>query len=446
VKISKKDLQLLVLLGLVAIGALYYWLLYQPQMKALQALRDEKAMLMQQHTEIIQKFSIEASLDKDIEASQVRLLGASERYYGELYQESLVMTIEELSRDTKFEIKGITFTKEAALLNQLAESINRSVEPTSQVPVESTTSAESVPSTPTPSVVEPQQTTETYVNTITALIQFEGYYTDIESFMFNLYKYPKQMVIQSLNITSDLDGLLTGIMAIEFHGMPKIALASENLQTYFENKSKRSAVTDVFLPYETFVLPEVPEDDNALVEESTEDLPEIPAELIPIEVPNEIVSSFEDFDFFFTGDNVNIVGSASRSVVRTDGNYGLKVQYNFVEPRKINTANVVFDQQPLVVTDVGKSLAINAYSERALKHRVGAELIDALGKTYQVTFAMGLEASGWQTLETAIPDSINYPFVVKRLIFEGTGLSQQLVAEVILDELRVMLPDLGGSQ
>lgn len=459
-KISKRDLQLLLLLGLVVIGALYYWLMYLPMQEKIQALTNEQTVLEQQVFEINGKFTVEKKLTKDLEAAKAYLLKAGERYYGNLYQEHLLLTIKELTEGTSLIMKGITFTEADAPLQELMEAFKNSVKDQTGAEVTESPAAEAniqTPSKETPSTTTVEQTpvatsqvpvAETHVNTIVAMLQYEGYYTDLETFMYNLYKYPKQMVIQSLNITSDTEGYLTGVMAIEFHGMPTIGDDNESLMAFFEKISRRASVTEVFKPYATFVLPDAGDATLPGMEDSLEN-PEdgdLPAELIPYEPPNELVSSFEDFDYFFTGDHISTVGSASRTVVRTGGNYGLKVQYNFVEPRKSNVANVVFDQKPLLVEKEGIALALNAYSERAIKHRIGAELVDATGKSYEVTFAMGLEATGWQTLQSPLPEGINYPFVVKRILFEGTGLSQQLVAEVILDELKLMLPNLGGSQ
>ena len=443
-KMNKRDLQLLILLGLVVIGAAYYWFLFLPQQVKLTELKEQKAVLMQQHLDIDSKLTIESTLDRDLLSARELLSEAGERYYSRLIQEILLLTINELSKDTAFKINAITFTEQSAPLADIVRSFQESIIQQGGVIASNDTNA--VGTVPTAAVTEgtPTDQSITYINTITALLQYEGTYTDLETFMYNLYKYPKQMVIQGVNITSDTDGFLNGVMTIEFHGLPKIGLVSEDLKAYFENGSKRASVTEVFMPYDSFVMPEV--DTGLIYEEIPTDDIEIPE--IPV-VPQKktvLVSSFEDFDYFFTGDNAAIVGSASRTVVRTEGNYGLKVQYNFVEPRRSNTANVVFDQRPIVIDQIGTSLSLQAYSERAIKHRIGAELIDATGKSYDVTFAMGIEGTGWQTLEIPIPDQVSYPFIVKRIFFEGTGMTQQLVAEVILDELRVVLPEIGGSQ
>ncbi len=468
-KISKRDIQLLILLGLVAFVAAYYWFIFVPQTEKLKALQDNQAIVAMERSDIQRRIDIAPTLVSNIEAATEKLLKASQRYYGDLYQEELVMTINELAEGTSLNVKGITFAVISGPLSDAATSLQESlgtaatgtaVDPNAPVPA-APNAAVTDPNAPasqgtTPvAAPAPVNTTGlnpdgtpidplvTQLNTITAIVQYEGYYSDLEAFMYNLYKYPKQMVLQSVNITSNTEGLLNGVITIDFYGLPKIALIDAELKSYFKELSKRTAVSDVFLPYETFVIP-TPEPTEPI--DLGGDESDSETDIMEEVQPNKMISSFEDFSYFFIGDKPSIVGSASRTSVRTNGSFGLKLNYNFVEPRKVNTASVVFDQSPILVSDQGTALALSVYSEVNLKHRIGAELVDSVGKSYDVTFALELTPTGWQEIEAPLPKEINYPFVIKRIFFEGTGFDQQLVAEVILDELKVLLPDLGGDQ
>lgn len=458
-KISKRDIQLLILLGLVALVAGYYWFVFVPQTEKLKALQDNQAIVAMERSDLQRRIDIAPTLKSDIEAATAKLLKASQRYYGNLYQEELVMTINELVEGTSLSVKGISFAAMSGPLSDAVSSLQESlgaaatgsvVDPNAPVtdpnaPASQGTTPVIPPAPVNTSGLNPDGTPidplVTQLNNITAIVQYEGYYSDLEAFMYNLYKYPKQMVLQSVNVTSNAEGLLNGVITIDFYGLPKIALIDAELNTYFKELSKRTAVSDVFIPYETFIIP-TPEPTEPL------DLGEGESETDIIEEvqPNKMIFSFEDFSYFFIGDKPSIVGSASRTSVRTNGSFGLKLNYNFVEPRKVNTASVVFDQSPILVSEQGTALAISAYSEVNLKHRIGAELVDSVGKSYDVTFALELTPTGWQEIQAPLPKEINYPFVIKRIFFEGTGFDQQLVAEVILDELKVLLPDLGGDQ
>lgn len=473
-RISKRDAQLLILLAVVLVAASFYWLVYLPQEMNLQTLKDEKILLDQQRTAIDSRIAVEATLDSDIDKAKLLLLNAGERYYATLYQEVLMMTINELLNGSGVEVRGVAFSEQLAQLSELmadaktvsgtdpfVDAESSSDETPNQAPV-SETPTEDMSGQPL------DQLATTEVNTLTAQIMFKGYYEELEIFLFNLYQYPKHIVLQSLNIANDQKGLLTGTITLEFYGLPKIGVATTAIQEYFKSPSQRASVADVYLPYSTFVIDQgsetqvdpslnftdgsfgsVPQDGNMTADTTNpDDTTGLSGEVVPVEVkpPSELITSFEVLDYFFTGNKKSIQGSGALSAKRTEGNYGLLVQYNFIEPNQVNTANIVFDEKPLLVNKAGKALSVNVYAEGPLKHRIAAELVDISGKTYDLTFAPGHEGGGWKTFEVAVPDAISYPFVIKRIYFEGTGINQQLVAEVVLDELRLMLPDLGGSK
>lgn len=472
-RISKRDAQLLILLAIVLVIAGFYWFFFLPQEEALKALKDEQSVLNQQITLLDRRFAIEGTLNSDIEKAMIQLQKAGEKYYSQLYQEVLMMTIEELFNGSGILVKGVTFTEQMAQLSQLMESAKATIGSDPFASVNQTT-GETVSEEPTPEATNQasgtkatpaEQLASTEVNAITAQIQFSGYYNELEIFLFNVYQYPKHIILQSLSITNDKEGLLTGNITLEFYGIPKIGVASSAIQEYFKTPSQRASIADVYLPYATYIFPPKDEvlvdSDTGFIDDSFGKLPldgetpgddkETPGDTIPevpveVKPPSELITSFEAMDYFFTGNKKSIQGSGALSTKRTEGNYGLLVQYNFIEPNLTNTANIVFDEKNLLVNKVGRALSINVYSEGPLKHRVAAELVDVSGKTYDVTFTPGHEGGGWKNFEVPVPEVISYPYVIRRIFFEGIGIDQQLVADVVIDELRLMLPDLGGSK
>jgi len=418
-RMSKRDKQLLLLLVVVALIAGYYWLLYLPQEEKLVALEGEKSLLEVQRMEIERTIAQEPILDQELKDIEDALLLASTKYYGDLIQEYIIMTMNELSAPTEMLVKSFNFSEMLTSLSDMLSQQQMSA-PDGTVPT-------------------------SMIDVITVTVQYEGDYESIETFMYNVYQHPKQLVLQSVTVTSNTEGYITGNMTIEFHGLPSIGLTEDAQKAYFRYRSQREQTADAFLPYGSFVVPspQVPDfgdfDDNSGTVTFEPEIPTAPV------IPTVLVSSFETSDYFFTGNRPEIIGSATTTSQKSHGSRGLAVKYNFVEARDSNLANVVFDQSLVMITSYGTGLRLSAYTPSAFNHRIGAELIDSNGLSYDLTFTDSLRVKEWQSIEASLPEGIAYPFIIRRIYFEGTGMEQQLLGDVVLDELRLILPVKGGE-
>jgi Tfp pilus assembly protein PilO len=423
-RMSKRDKQLLILLVIVALLAGYYWLMYLPQEEKLAELESEKALLEVTRMELDRVISEEPLIDQELKDIEQALFDASKKYYGQMIQEYIIMTINDLSAPTDMLVKSINFSELSSSLNDML-SAQQLTAPDGTIPTST-------------------------IDVITATLQYEGEYDAIEAFMYNVYQHPKQLVLQSVNVTSNTEGYISGVMAVEFHGIPAIGLSEVAQQAYFKYRSQREQSSDAFLPYTSFVVPtaQIPDfggNDTSGTITFEPESPDNPFTPVAPVIPTQLITSFETSDYFFTGNRPEIIGSATSTTQKSHGSKGLAVKYNFVEARDENIANVVFDQSLIMVTNYGTGLRLSAYAPSAFNHKIGAELIDSQGNSYDLTFTQSLRVKEWQAIEAQLPEGISFPFIIRRIYFEGTGIDQQLVADVILDELRLLLPVKGGE-
>ncbi|MCK8058895.1 MULTISPECIES: type II secretion system protein GspM [unclassified Fusibacter] len=432
-QISKRDRNLLIILVIVLIVAGYYFFIFVPKEEAIVSAREELATQQSVLDATKSRIATEATLDASIKQGEETLDLLSMRYYGDFYQEAMIVTLTEIADESNLSVDAISFIDENFSLKELLSAISTEFASVYEEQLKDKKSAE-----------------EKIVDRVTALIKYEGTYADLEAFLLNLYHYPKLLVVESVNVTSDTGGNLSGVVAVNVHGLPVLAQAAGDMTAgLFDVASSRDSVSDVFSPYKSFVVTEVAVGDTGtgnadeiVLDDGTVINTGITTEDgIALSEETKLLTSFDKYNFFFTGDSADTVGTAARVAVSMTGGNSVKVDYVFRGPSDKNVANLVFEEQSVMVKEYGNMLRMNVFSEDLYSHTLGAVIIDSSGKSFELLFSDMSEPSSWNFVYAGIPSEVSLPFMVQRITFTGEGIDQKLTGTLLIDDLRLVLPN-----
>lgn len=388
--ISKRDRNLLILLGIIAVLAAYYFLLMQPQEAKLNNLHSEVLTQRAAKQEVEMRIASEEGLDKQIENLQEQLNVASEPFFSDLTQEELLMTVNSFASGLPMDISGVTLSD--ATTNDL-------------------------------SVVHSAQ------------VDYTGDYATLLSYLRNVRNYDKVVVVDQLSVKNDYEGEISGRFELAFNGIPSIEAFSTQPQPF---------VTEAFDAHDLILGPFSPYSGFIVSDSTSENLVEYPqdTEIIDYETyrPKVQIYGFEDGDSFFVGSTEDMTGSVSRSRTAVAGGYSSDLTFDFMASRAYSEANVVFDTNPVVLTRQAEYLGIWAYAYEASTHAIGVVLIDSSGKEFRIELADQVDWTGWKEIEALLPVEITYPCMVQRIYVEGAGFDQKLTGRYLFDQLEVSYP------
>lgn len=396
-KVSNRDKILLIILAVVAACSLYYLFILSPMEKALISLNTEVDQKTAEKGEIDLRLSTETNLDKRIKELEGFVSVAVEPYYGALTQEEVLMTAFELGKGLELRLNDI----------QMAD----------------------------------MQEKESPVLKYIANVSFIGDYPALYTYLENIKKYNKKIVIRDILIQNRVDEELTGKIALEFNGFPLVQEYDKSYKSLVTQQfTARSSGVSLFSPYEGFEMTSSEFMDTTT--DSYDYTYDEQYETVDYETyrPKTQIYGFEDGTNFFVGSSPDITGYVSRTKTKIAGGYSTEVNFDFVTGREFSEASVVFDTNPVMLNKQAEYLGLWVYSYAASNHAIGAVIIDAKGREYRVELAPSVSWTQWQELEVMMPVEISYPCMIQRIYIEGIGYEQKLTGKYLLDKLQVSYP------
>ena len=208
--ISRRDKILLVLLAVVAALAGYYYFGIMPQEEKIEELETELALKEAAKSEIDLKLASEFNLDKRIEELEGQIIEASDKYFGILTQEEVLMLVNRFSEGSQLTFNDMTFSD---------------------------------------IIVEGSQLKQTM-----ASLSFDGDYESLMGYLRNTRTFDKQIVVKEVVIQNQLDKGLVGKMQLEFNGIPAVESYSVPYKKLVTSQfNSRDLSLGPFAPYENFV-------------------------------------------------------------------------------------------------------------------------------------------------------------------------------------------------
>lgn len=412
-KISKRDRNLLIFLAVFVALAAYYYFGIIPQENNITKLEEDLALKEAAKGEIELKLASEKNLDKRIEELTTQITEASDKYFGILTQEEVLML------STRFG-EGMPITFSDVTMADVA--------------------------------IEGSQVKQTVAN-----LTFEGDYESLMSYLRNTRTFDKKIVIKDIAVQNNLTEGLSGSLQLEFNGIPGVEAYSVPYKRLVTSQfNTRDLALGPFAPYDNFVILQPTEavTDGTVVDGTGEtpvdpnkypdEFPEYPTEGEDVDYtdyrPKTQIYGFEDGSNFFVGNSTDITGFVTRSKTKIAGGYSAEVTFDFVTGRDYSEANVVFDTNPVMINKQADYLGLWVYAYEASNHGIGAVIIDSKGKEYKVELTESVDWTQWKEIEAELPVEITYPCMIQRIYVEGIGYDQKLNGKYLFDQLEVSYP------
>lgn len=392
-KISKRDRNMLILLGVILIFAAYYFLMMKPKETEIAKIKEEIALAETKQLEIQGKLASEKPMDEKINTLRRQLISVSESYYTELGQEEALMIIYDVAKSLDMNLEQFSFSKIF---------------------------------------------TDSGMDTIHTLdIVYDGDYKELLSFLREIRQHPKKVYVRNLSIETDMDRV-KGSFQLEFNVLSSMAHFSKEWMHYVQDlPNERDVTLSPFIPFSDFVM-ETPGD----IQEETVVIPEILEPPVDYETyrPKSTIYGFEDGAYFFVGSTSEIQGVLTRSKTKIDGGYSASMDFDFTSAREFSESSLVFDTDTIVLNRQPESIGLWMYAHEASNHNVGVEIMDAVGKSHKIELTSGVDFTQWKELEAKMPLDLTYPCKVVRVYVEGIGYSQKLTGQYLFDQLQVIYP------
>ncbi len=399
-RISSREKWLLVMLVVIALIAGWYYFLLTPTEEKIAELEVEKSLKAAEKSEIELKLASEPSLDKRIETLEATLTKASEKFYGDLSQEEMLMIIDKIKADVPIEVSSYAFSE---------------------------------------GTLEGEQGIKFAAN-----LQYLGEFEALQDLLKNVRTNDKKIIVREISAKNDLTENLSGNINLEFNGIPQVEMYAKPypklVTAAFIGKD---ATTSPFKAFEGFDLAEAATEEQEIIDyPSYPEYPEQEGPPIDYEVyrPKTQIYGFEDGSNFFVGNSPDIVGYVARSKAKVAGGYSAEMVFDFITGRTHSEANLVFDTNPVMINKQAEYLGLWVFAYEAADHAIGAVIIDSKGKEYRVELTPEVGWTRWKEIEVMLPVEITYPAMIQRIYVEGIGYDQKLTGKYLFDQLQVSYP------
>ncbi|MBE0451639.1 MAG: hypothetical protein IBX70_12445 [Clostridia bacterium] len=399
-RISSREKWLLVMLLSIALIAGWYYFLLTPTEAKIAELEVEKSLKTAEKSEIELKLASEPSLDKRIETLEATMTKASEKFYGDLSQEEMLMIIKKIRADVPIEFSTYAFSE---------------------------------------GTLEGEQGIKFAAN-----LQYTGEFEALQDLLKNVRTNDKKVIVREISAKNDLTENLSGNINLEFNGIPQVEMYAKPYPKLVTSAFiGKDSTTSPFKAFEGFDIAVAVEEEQAII--NYPNYPEYPdQEAPPIDYavyrPKTQIYGFEDGSNFFVGNSPDIVGYVARSKAKVAGGYSTEMVFDFVTGRMHSEANLVFDTNPVMINKQAEYLGLWVFAYEASDHAIGAVIIDSKGKEYRVELTPEVGWTRWKEIEVLLPVEITYPAMVQRIYVEGVGYDQKLTGKYLFDQLQVSYP------
>ena len=384
-KLSKREKKMLMLLGIVIVLFSYYYFSFRILENNLRTEKETLLELNDQKQIMMAKLSIDKRLDVDISNLDEEITAESNLYYDKIDQEEAMMILVNYAKSASLELLSLDFV--------------------------------------------PEENQDEYRQKITASISFSSNYSEVKKFMNAIENNKKFIKISNASFSGNEDGTIKGELNLEFNEFNQITPFSkyENSEVTLQDNYKDANV-DPFMPFDGFILPN---QDQQNIDPTEED---------PDYKPKTLVYGFEKGNTFFVGNSDKIYGAVGRSETRKESTYSAYLEFDFVNERMFNEANVVFDAEPVMLQKQADTISMWVYAYEPSDHNIGLEILDSAGRDYRLELTRGVDWTQWEEVEATLPYEITYPCIIQRIYVEGIGYEHKLKGRYLFDQLQVTYP------
>lgn len=216
---KKREMYLLGILGAVIISFGYYKLIYIKQSEKLKVKIEERDALKERYDLTLNSINTLDDKRKEVETLENLIIEKSSELYPEIMQEKIILELDTMIKNS--EIDGnIIFTEvEIKPIEKLYANVYENMESSIKEIVDQYNNEET---SQTEDSGEINTSTEATVEEMKVAIKFNGSYKEIKKFVEEIEKNKKTIAITNITITATTTSTLSGVINLEYHGVPKI--------------------------------------------------------------------------------------------------------------------------------------------------------------------------------------------------------------------------------
>lgn len=464
-KLEKKTLIQYIVLVLLVLGVLYYFFFYSPTQKRIAALEEEEAMLQNELEEKRMRLLREKPLVEQVMASQENIDKMSERMFVDVEQEEALKIANVLNEKGKLVFDSVSLSEsydEQTGIKVVSQQLNfnagyydlmeylRSIR---KYDKNIAITGARLNNQKYSSLQNIEEIEEAVREEIEAYGYWEGSDQEGEGEDSEEAGEDKSKDKASSGKLDDEEAVLDVVLSLSYRSLPALGapdLDKKDKELLTAVKSKRDLAKGPFSRYDEYMVAlrrRVEEEAASRLRPSSSSVTEL---VMPSTVdyetyrPRSMVIDFEDGAFYFVGSNVNMSGSVVRSKVRQSGGFSADMDFNFLQAREYNCANLVLEGDYMLNVQP-EYLVMQVYAFEASNHAIGIVLLDSSGKEYRVTLAQKVDWTEWKELSVKLPEGISYPCKIQRIFVEGIGYEQKINGRYLFDMLEAEYAIPGNS-
>lgn len=237
-KISKREKYLLGILGTLIIIFAYYQFIYTKQVEKLNEKRAEKSSVEEKYNKVLNAIKSLEEKEEEVKTLKISAIEKSKVLYPIIVQEKIIIEIDKLLNDSGLtgniafspievaeveELKSEEIFKAESSLKEIVDEYEgNSISSSEKENANSTegTNSNSGANSGTNTSVQGEKATSEQLK---VAINFSGSYENLKSFIKSIEDYERKIVITNINISAKSQEELTGVLSLEFHGVPKLA-------------------------------------------------------------------------------------------------------------------------------------------------------------------------------------------------------------------------------
>jgi hypothetical protein len=381
-KLSKRERNLLIGLGVVLLLWGYYRFIISPQSKSLTAKREDKAHYENELIEIQTIIASEEEVDNKFAYINDEIDELSKKYFSKIDQSRFILLINELLEGTDLFVQNISFSP------QRTEGIG-----------------------------------DALVEVMSVTLPYEGKYSSLLLFLERIREHNPKTVIQNMNIKIKEGELLSGTILLDFYCLPD--LVRDTSIGYLFDSSEINP--DPFYSFEDYFII------------GTIDLSGVK---INFDSSRVLVEGFDNKVLDFVPSHPSIKGEIATNQNSKQGANSLGLYYSFPPIQDEKQVHVVFDSREALISKPPESIGLWVHSNDTTKHNINLRIKDREGEKYDINLYNNVDWIGWKHLKANIPqDSSLYPMEIERIIIDidstddgkGTLLFDALEAFYIME-------------
>ncbi len=394
-KLSKRERNLLIALGVVLLLWGYYKFIISPQFKNLTAKREDKAHYENELIKMQTIIDSEKEIDDKFAHINDGIDALSKRYFSETDQSRFILLINELLEGTGLFVQNISFS------SQRTEGIG-----------------------------------DALVEVMSVTLPYEGEYSSLFLFLERIREHIPKTIIQNMNIKIKEKELLSGTILLDFYSLPD--LVKDTSIAYLFDSSEINP--NPFYSFKNdFII-----DDEYIGDEYSGFYGKINLGNVKINFdnPRVLVEGFDNKILDFVPSHSSIKSEIATNKNSKQGASSLGLYYNFPPIQDEKHVHIVLNNGEAIIFKQSESIGLWIYSYDATKHDVDLRIKDKEGKKHDLSLYEGIDWTGWKHLKVDISqDKFTFPIEIERIIIyikspvhgKGTLLFDALEAFYTID-------------